>query len=445
MTENRPHSAKIWDTRELWSRDRIAAHQYQRLTAQLAYVEERSAFYRARFADTGFKPCDLASLDDLRRLPITRKADYVAAVELDLPWGSHLAAPLRDVRRAHYSSGTTSKPVPNCWTAPDLDRWTDLYARGGYAQGVRETDIFQNLFSMSWFVGGLGAMASYAKIGALCIPGGSVDSERQVRTIFDYGTTAVCATPSFAAHLAEIAAGMGLDLRNSKVESLALGGEPGAQVPATRAMIEDRWGAKAYDAYGSLEFNPIAWECEAQTGGHLCEDFAIAEILDAETEAPVPDGQPGVLVLTHLDKQAVPLVRWWTGDVVVRDSRACACGRTHARLPGGVRGRADDMMIVRGVNVFPSAVEDVVRAMPGLSGEYLIVLDADTTDAKTGFLTGLKIRVERTRTAPPDIAERISAALRKSLNVRAIVEVLDEGILPRTTHKAKRILREKKQ
>jgi phenylacetate-CoA ligase len=440
---NRPHSAKYWDERETWPRDRIAAHQEERLKAQLASLYERSPFHRDRLGKAGWKPGDLKSAAEITKLPIMRKADYVAAVNAALPWGTHLAVPLAQVRRVHFSSGTTTKPVPDCWTATDLDRWADLYARFAYAQGVRETDVFQCLFNLSWFVGGLGGMASYQKIGAACIPAGSVDSERQVRTLFDFGTTAICATPSFAAHLIEVARGMGLDLRTSKVKRIALGGEPGANIPATRKLIEDGWDAKAFDAYGSLEFQPIAWDCEAQTGPHLCEDFAVAEILDPETEKPVADGAPGVLVLTHLDKEAVPLVRWWTGDVVVRDSSPCACGRTHARLAGGVRGRADDMLIVRGVNVFPSAVEDVVRRTPGLTGEYQIVLDADVMDAKTGFLTGLKVRVEREASASGDVGAKLADALR-ILNVRAVVEVKEPGELPRTTHKAKRIIKEGK-
>lgn len=441
MSDPRPYSALYWDERETWSRDRLAAHQLERLKTQLAYVHGNSRFYQPRFKSLGWMPGDLKTVDDLRALPFTRKANYVDAIRDAPPWGTQLAAPLESVVRVHFSSGTTSKPVPDCWTQADLDRWADLYARMAYSQGVRKSDVFQCMFSLSWFVAGLGGMASYQKIGAICIPAGSVDSERQVRTIFEYGTTSACATPSFALHLVEVARGMGLDLRDSKVKQIAVGGEPGANVPATRALIERGWNAKAFDSYGSLEFQPIGWECEEQSGPHLAEDFTFAEVLDPKTEEPVPDGMPGVLVLTHLDKQACPLVRWWTGDVVVRDPTPCACGRTHARLAGGVRGRADDMLIVRGVNVFPSAVEEVVRATPGTTGEYVIVLDKDVSD-HAGYLTGIKLRVERTPEAPSELARRLTDALRAALQVRAIVEVVEPGVLPRTTHKARRILRE---
>lgn len=220
-----------------------------------------------------------------------------------------------------------------------------------------------------------------------------------------------------------------------------LGGEPGASIATTRRRLEAEWDARCFDAYGSLEFQPIAWECAAQDGLHLAEDFAYAEIVD-EAGAPCADGTPGVLVLTHLDKEAGPLVRWWTGDVVVRDRTVCACGRTHARLIGGVRGRADDMLVVRGVNVFPSAVEEVVRGCPGLTPEYQIVLDASVRDAQ-GFLMAIRLRVEREHAdVPDDVGERLAQEIRARLSVRAVVEVLAAGALPRNTHKAKRVLRE---
>jgi phenylacetate-CoA ligase len=226
------------------------------------------------------------------------------------------------------------------------------------------------------------------------------------------------------------------------VRRIQVGGEPGAGIPGTRRRIEELWGAKVFDGYGSLEFQPIAWECEHQTGGHLAEDFAYAEVVDAETGEPVPDGTPGVLVLTHLDKQATPFVRWWTGDVVVRDSTPCSCGRTLSRLPGGVRGRGDDMLVVRGVNLFPSAVENVVRRTPGATGEFRIVIDHDVTDAVSGYLTGIKIRIEAEEHHAAALAADLSRAVRAELTVRTLVDCVPPGSLERTTHKAKRLLRE---
>jgi phenylacetate-CoA ligase len=244
------------------------------------------------------------------------------------------------------------------------------------------------------------------------------------------------------AHLAETASEMGVDLARSSVEMVCVGGEPGASIPGTRARLERMWGAKLYDCYGALEFQPIAWEMRQQRGPLIAEDFVFAEVIHPETHAPVPDGERGVLVLTHLDKEACPLIRWWTGDVVVRDRTPQPDGRTHARLVGGVLGRADDMLIVRGVNLFPTAVEDIVRAFPGTTTEYVLVIDDTMKDSNTGFLTGVKLRVERTADAPADLQDALAARLREELQVRFVVEVLPAGTLPRTVHKARRVVRE---
>ncbi|MQA83554.1 MAG: AMP-binding protein [Streptosporangiales bacterium] len=437
-----PFSESFWSEREIWSRDRLADFQLRALRTQLDRVARTSGFYRDRLAEVGLEPGDLTDLEDLAALPVTTKADYVAALERRPPWGDALSVELDDVVRVHYSSGTTGAPTPVCWTADDLDRWADLYARCAYAQGVRAGDVYQCLFSFAWFVGGLGAVAGYQRIGATCIPGGSADTERQIDTILRYRVTAVGGTPSFLTHLAETARNTGRPLDAGRVRRAMVGGEPGGCVPAARALIERLWNAKCYDGYGSLEFQPIAWECTEQAGGHLAEDFCLAEVVDPETRRPVPDGTPGVLVLTHLDKQASPLIRWWTGDVVVRDSGRCRCGRTHARLPGGVRGRADDMLVVRGVNLFPSAVENIVRRQPHTTGEYLIVLDDDVRDPVSGFLTGVKLRVETLPDAPADFADALHRSIRAELTVRADVERVPAGSLPRSTHKAHRVVRE---
>jgi len=440
MNAGTPHSERYWDQVETLDREQLAAQQLEALQRQLVQVGQRSAFYGDQWAGLGFEPGDLRSFEDLRALPMVSKADYVRSLDKDPPWGSMAAADPRERRRVHFSSGTTGRPTPLLWTQHDLDRWADLYARSAYSQGVRDTDVYQCLFGYAWFVGGLGATAGYERIGATVLPGGSSETERQIDTMFRYGTSAISGTPSFMLHLAETAEALGTPLTGSSVSRIQVGGEPGAGVPATRAHIEHRWGAKCFDGYGSLEFQPIAWECESQQGGHLAEDFTYAEVVDAETHEPVPDGTPGVLVLTHLDKQATPLVRWWTGDVVVRDSTRCECGRTLARLPGGVVGRADDMLVVRGVNLFPSAVEQVVRRTEGTTGEYLIVLDDDVTDDVTGYLTGIKLRVEVEPGCTHDVAHELASAVRAELTVRCLVEVAPAGSLPRSTHKSKRVV-----
>ncbi|MEU8639420.1 AMP-binding protein [Amycolatopsis sp. NPDC048633] len=409
------------------------------LKGQLKRVHETSAHYRRQWDELGWHPDELRTLDDLQALPVTTKADYQRSLENSPPYGDFLAVPREQVARVHFSSGTTGSPTPVCWTKDDLDRWAELYARAAYSQGVRPGDVYQCLFGFAWFVGGLGGTLGYTKLGATVIPGGSGDTDRQIDTLFRYGTTAVGGTPSFLLHLAARARELGRPLTDSPVRHVMVGGEPGGAVAATRALIEREWGAKCFDGYGCLEFQPIAWECEAQAGGHLVEDFAYAEVLDPITREPVPDGEPGVLVLTHLDKRACPLVRWWTGDIVVLDRSVCACGRTDARLAGGVRGRADDMLVVRGVNVFPSAVENVVRRTVGGLAEFRVVLDPALADPATGYPTALRLQVEAPEAG--QLPERLATALRAELQVRAVVDVVAPGSLPRTTHKAQRVVR----
>lgn len=437
-----PFSDTIWDEAETWSRDRIEAFQLGSLKRQLASVGTRSKHYARVFRESGFQPGDFRSFDDLGILPLTRKSDYVAGLAEEPPFGSLAAIDLKDAARIHFSSGTTARPAPVLWTKSDLDRWADLYARYLYAQGLRRGDVFQCMFNYAWFVGGLGATYGAERVGALVIPGSSGDTKRQIETIFEYRTKVVIGTPSFMAHLAETAEQMGVDLPSSPVEMVCVGGEPGASIPGTRERIERQWGAKMFDCYGALECQPIGWDTALQLGPQLAEDYIHTEILNPDTLKPVADGERGVLVLTHLDKQACPLVRWWTGDVVVRNRQGTPDGRTHATLVGGVLGRADDMLIIRGVNLFPTAVEDIVRAFPGTTNEYVLVIDDSVKDPKTGFLTGVKLRVERTADAPEDLEYALTSRLREKLQVRFHVEVLAAGTLPRTVHKAKRVIQE---
>lgn len=443
MTEiKKPYSDEHWDECETWTRDQIEAFQLAALKRQLVYVNENSQHYREVFRKAGFDPRDFNSLDDIRRLPFTRKSDYVKGLAEAPPFGTMTAVQPGQAVRVHFSSGTTARPAPVLWTQHDVDRWADLYARYLYSQGLRRGHVFQCMFNYAWFVGGLGATLAAQRLGALVIPGSSGDTDRQIDTIFEYGSHCVIGTPSFMAHMAEAAQNRGLDLASSKVQMVCVGGEPGASLPGTRARIEGQWGAKMFDCYGALECQPIGWDTAAQLGPTLAEDFIYVEILHPDTHEPVADGERGVLVLTHLDKQACPLVRWWTGDIVVRDSSVAPDGRTHARLKGGVLGRSDDMLVIRGVNLFPSAVEDIVRGFEGTTNEYVIVLDDSVKDPKTSFLTGVKLRVESHAGADSDLGERLSQRLREKLQVRFHVEVLPAGTLPKSQHKAKRVIHE---
>jgi phenylacetate-CoA ligase len=432
-----------WDPCETLDRAEIERVQLARLRRQLAHLAATDGFYADRFRALGWNAGDLGSLEDLSALPFTRKSDYIASIEAHPPFGRFVGVPAEEVSRIHFSSGTTARPTPQYWTQPDLERWADLYARYAHAQGVRKGDVFQCLFGFSWFVGGLGATAGLQRLGATCIPAGNQDTERQIATLLDYGTTVLFGTPSFIVHLASEMIRRGIDPAGSKVRIIAVGGEPGASVPATRRRIETLWNAKCYDAYGCLEFQSIAAECEAQAGLHLFEDFAYAEVVDAESGLAVADGSPGVLVLTHLDKQAGPLVRWFTGDIVVRDGTRCACGRTHARLIGGVRGRADDMLVIRGVNMFPSAVEDVVRSIDGLADEYRIIIDKSVREPETGFLNGIRLQAEALQPErAAALRDVLSGEIKARLQIRAHVEMMPLNSLERSTHKSKRVIKD---
>lgn len=441
MPTDMPYSATLWDAAEQMTRDQIEHQQLALLQRQLQYVETHSAYYQRLFAAHGFRAADVRTLDDLQKLPVTHKDDYIRALVVDPPYGEFCAADPRDVVRVHFSSGTTGKPTPVYWTRRDVQAWSDLYARYMYGQGMRAGDIFQCMYNYAWFVAGLGATYAAERIGAMVIPGSAGDTQRQITTMQEFGTHILAATPSFLAHLAETAHGMGIDPRSLKVRALATGGEPGASILATRKRLESLWDADLFDCYGALEFQPIAWEMARKEGPVLAEDFLYAEVLDADTLQPVPDGTPGVLVLTHLRKEACPLVRWWTGDVVVRDRRMASDGRTHARLVGGVLGRADDMLIVRGVNVFPSAIENVIRTLPDAGDEFIIDLENSPRGASHGFLEGLLVKIETHVPDAVQFAAHAAHILRDRLKVRFEVQAVPPGSLPRYTHKAKRVVR----
>ena len=417
--------------------------QWEKLQAQLAYVYDRSPFYRRKFQEAGETPGDIKSPRDMAKLPFTRKDELRRNIEEHQPFGDFVAAPRLDIVRLHTSSGTTGKPTTMLWTRRDLDRWADMYARLAYSHGVRPDDIYQNAFSFGWFVAGMGGMAAYERIGCLCIPTGIGEARRQIATIREYGTTAMSCTPSFILYLAEVAREEGINPADLTLRKILIGGEPGGAIPETRRRVERAWNAKCFDGYGSLEFQPIAWECAEQAGNHICEDHMLAEVVHPSSGEPLPPGKEGVLVLTHLDKEATPLVRWWTGDVVELAEEPCGCGRTHARLVGGVRGRADDMLIVRGVNLFPSAIESVLRGIPGLGNEFQIIIDDEVYDPATRGLRSLKLIAEYTsEVADLDLMRaRIAREIRDRLVVSAQAEVVPVGTLPRTMAKAARVVR----
>lgn len=435
---------RYWDRAiETMPRDQLRRLQEERLQKQLDYVFANSGMYKRKYAAAGIKREDIKNSDDLQKLPFTTKEDLRESIALAPPYGDYVAAPLEAGVRLHTSSGTTGKPTHMIWTRHDLEWWTDLYARNAYAIGVRPGDVHQNAFNYSWFVGGLGAHYSFEKIGCLVVPAGAGDSRRQIETMATYKSTVLTSTISFAFYLSETAREMGYDPAELPLRIILVGGEPGGSVPQARRRLEEAWGARVFDGYGTSEFQPVGWECEYQQGLHIDEDYIFAEVCDPETGERVPPGETGVLVLTHLDRQACPLVRWWTGDVARVVDDPCRCGRTLRLIPGGIQGRADDMLIIKGVNLFPTAVEDVLRGIDFLGNEYQIIIDDDVIDRNTGGLQSMKLRVEYDPNVvdPQVVVDKVGEIIRSCLLVRAIIEPVPLGTMARTTTKAQRIVR----
>jgi phenylacetate-CoA ligase len=416
---------------ETLSRDALAALQLERLRATLRNAYEQVAWHRARLDGAGLQPDALRSLDDLQRLPFMVKND----LRDHYPFGL-FARPLETLARVHASSGTTGKATVVGYTSGDLARWADLMARSMHGAGVRPGDLVHNAYGYGLFTGGLGAHDGATRLGCPVVPVSGGGTERQVALIVDFGARVLCATPSYALAIAEVAEQQGVDLRRSRLAVGLFGAEPWSA--AMREEIEARLGLKAYDVYGLSEImGPgVACECEARNGLHGWEDHFLFEVVDPDTGATLPEGQAGELVITTLTKEALPMLRYRTRDITRLATQRCDCGRTHLRLMR-VAGRNDDMLIIRGVNVYPSQIEAVLVGRPGLAPHYQLVVE------RRGVLDHLRIQVE----AQPGIAaERYDALahdarhhVKSMIGVTADVAVLSPGLLPRSQGKAVRV------
>ncbi|MBX6742337.1 MAG: phenylacetate--CoA ligase [Acetobacteraceae bacterium] len=395
-----------------------------------------SPYWRERLAAAGLSGSTLRSLDDLRRLEPVNKATLRARQQAAPPFGDMLAVPERDVVYIAASSGSTGVPTASPFTAADFDDWMEFEARLFWGSGLRPTDRYCHALNFSLFVGGpcvLGAQ----RVGALSIHAGTVPSDRLLGILRQFQATAMWTTPSYAWHLGEVADRQGIDLRRDlAVRRIFVAGEPGGSIPETRERIEALWGAELYDYYGLSDvFGACAGMGPTREGLHWAEDHIHAEILDPQTGEPVAEGERGELVVTTLRKRARPLLRFRTGDIVSATTEPARCGRTALRIMG-VHGRLDDMVIVKGVNLFPSDVEAIVRQDPALTGEYRLVLD------RVNHLDRLTVEVERAigrNEAEADLAARIGRRLKAVTGISAEIVVLAEGTLPRATHKAKRL------
>lgn len=431
------HDQRFWaPALETQSRAQWEALKLGLLQAHLHHAYANSPYYRASFDAAGVHPGQVKSLDDLRHFPTIDKQVLRSRQEAVPIPGDLAAVPERDVVYVSASSGSTGVPTVSPFTAQDFDDWIDFEARLFWSSGLRPTDRYAHSLNFSLFVGGpcvLGAQ----KLGALSIHAGTVPSERLLAILRQFQATAIWTTPSYAWYLGETAQKEGIDPRRDlAVKRIFVAGEPGGSIPETRNRIEDLWGAKVYDYYGLSDiFGACAGMCEQRNGLHWAEDHILVEVLNPETGQPVAEGERGEMVLTTLKKQARPLIRFRTGDIVSFTSEPCACGRTSQRLLG-VHGRLDDMLIIKGVNIFPSDVEAVVRKDTRLSGEYRLVVE------RRNHLDHLTVEAEQKagdNRAPAELAHDLGRQLKAVTGIHPEISILAADTLPRATHKAKRV------
>jgi phenylacetate-CoA ligase len=416
-------------------RERLTGLQVERLRAMARRAVERVPFYRERYAEAGISVDDLGTLDDLARLPFTTKSD----LRDQYPFGL-LAVPRAEVVRLHASSGTRGKPTVVGYTRADVELWAACCARSLACAGARAGDVVHNAYGYGLFTGGLGLHYGAEALGATVVPASGGNTPRQVLLLQDFGARVLCCTPSYALNIAGVAQQHGVDPRALGLEIGVFGAEPWTE--QLRRRIEEAFDMVALDIYGLSEvLGPgVAMECAEGRGGlHIWEDHFLPEIVDPATGAPLPDGAVGELVLTTLTKEAMPVIRYRTGDLTALQSGECPCGRTHRRM-ARVSGRVDDMLIVRGVNVFPSEIERVLLATPEISPHYRIVLD------RHHALDSLHVEVEPLASAPHDSAsmhalrERVWRQLDAALGISMQVTLCPPGTLPRSEGKAQRVV-----
>lgn len=417
---------------ETMTRPEIEKLQMERLKTTLQRCMN-APFYKKRFEEHGLKPEDIRSLEDLRKIPFTTKQD----LRDNYPFGMS-AVPLEQVVRLHSSSGTTGTPTVILHTQKDLDEWANAVARCLYMVGLRPGDIFQNSSGYGMFTGGLGFQYGAERLGMLTVPAAAGNTKRQIKFITDFGTTALHAIPSYAGRLYEVMEEMGIDpRRDTKLRTLIIGAEPHSD--QQRRRIEDMLGVKAYNSFGMSEMcGPgVAFECPEQNGMHIWEDYYIVEIVDPETLEPVPEGEVGELILTTINREAMPLLRYRTRDLTRILPGECPCGRHHKRLDR-MKGRSDDMMILKGVNIFPIQIENILMQFKELGSDYLITLtNLEANDEMT-------VEVELNEFIDDygfmqRLTKEITRQLKDEILITPTVKLVPKGSLPKQEGKAVRV------
>jgi phenylacetate-CoA ligase len=426
----------MWQEKfESMSTDEMQAFQFEKLKETAAWVYEKIPFYKKKFDELGVSPADVNQLEDLGKLPFTVKTD----LRDNYPFGL-CAVPITEVVRVHASSGTTGKPITGPYTNDDLNQWKDCMARTLMAAGVTSEDVVQNAYGLGLFTGGLGFHQGAEALGCTVIPASSGMTERQITLMKDLGATVLFATPSYALTIAEKAQDMGVDLRELPVRVGVFGAEPWTQ--EMRKEIQERIGIKAHEAYGLTELmGPgVAFDCSAQDGYlHINEDHVLAEIIDPVTEEVLPIGEKGELVFTAIQRRAMPMIRYRTRDITELKRETCSCGRTLLKMKK-VYGRSDDMLIISGVNVFPSQIESILLDVAEVEPQYVLII------RKKGYLDALSVDVE----AKPEVydlgeekltevAQKIESRIRGIIGIGVKVRCVPPKSIERSEGKAKRV------
>ncbi len=414
-----------------------------KLQAQLKYAYESSPFYRRKWDEAGIRPEDIRSLEDFERVPLVEKDEIRRDQIENPPFGSNLCIPRRELARIQGTSGTTGKPTVFGIGRGDMERIAEAHARIMWSFGIRQDDtvFMASFFSLYW--GSWGALLGCERLGATAFPFGagvSGQSDRSLEWMKEVRPTVFYGTPSYALHLAEKAKARGMDPRRDfNFRILFFSGEPGAGVPSTRKRIEESYGGICIDSGSTAEMAP--WmtnaECDCRQGMHFWQDIVYSELIDPKTKRRVPDGKEGITVYTHLERTSQPMIRFMAGDIAMWVTDTCACGRTYPRLPKGIYGRADDMFVVRGENVYPSAIEDVIRGIKGLGDEYRIIITRERT------MDELVVQAEHVAGMNvyqiADLKTQLEGNLR-ARGLRTTIQMMAPGSLERTEFKAKRIV-----
>ncbi len=428
-----------FDQVEFADRSEIERIQAIRLK-NTVYQATASRFYRGSLAMAGVKLSDLAGHEDIKKLPFTTKED----LRNNYPYG-FLTMPVEEMVRLHASSGTTGSATVVFHTQNDLNSWADLVARSMHMAGVRQGDVFQNMSGYGLFTGGLGIHYGAERLGCLTIPAGAGNSKRQIKMLKDFKVTVAHIIPSYALHLSSVFKNIGVDPKSLYLRVMLIGAEPHSS--EIRQRIEDIYGVKAFNSYGLSEMNGpgVAFECREQSGMHLWEDAYLAEIVHPETLEPVPDGEVGELILTTLCREGMPVIRYRTRDLTRFIPGVCPCGRNHRRIDR-ITGRTDDMIVLKGVNIYPMQVEKILMSIPEVGQNYLIELERE------GFLDQMRVKVEirdeyfvedmRTLQA---LQKKITTLLREEILITAKVDLVEHDSLPKNDGKALRVVDKRSQ